>query len=88
MGLMEASATSKVLNLASNFAGAVVFIVNGVVVWSLALPMAAACCLGNWMGSRLAIRVGPAAVRRFLTISLTLLLLTLVWQYFLAPSMH
>jgi len=56
---------------------------NGVVVWSLALPMAAACCLGNWMGSRMAIRVGPAAVRRFLTVSLSLLLLTLVWQYFL-----
>ena len=49
---------------------------------------AAACCLGNWIGSRMAIRVGPAAVRRFLTISLSLLLLTLVWQYFLAPSMH
>ena len=86
MGLMQASATSKVLNLASNFAGAVVFILNGVVVWSLALPMAAASCLGNWLGSRMAIRVGPAAVRRFLAISLSLLLVTLVWQYFLAPS--
>jgi len=85
MGLMEASATSKVLNLASNFAGLMVFMINGVVVWSLALPMAAACCLGNWLGSRLAIRVGPAAVRRFLMVSLSLLLLTLVWQYFLAP---
>ena len=86
MGLMQASATSKVLNLASNFAGAVVFILNGVVVWSLALPMAAACCLGNWLGSRMVIRVGPAAVRRFLAVSLSLLLVTLVWQYFLAPS--
>lgn len=88
MGLMESSATSKVLNLASNFAGAVVFIINGVVVWSLALPMAAACCLGNWMGSRMAIRIGPAAVRRFLTVSLSLLLITLVWQYFLAPALR
>lgn len=88
MGLMEASATSKVLNLASNFAGLMVFMINGVVVWSLALPMAAACCLGNWLGSRLAIRVGPAAVRRFLMVSLSLLLLTLVWQYFLAPFMR
>ena len=88
MGLMEASATSKVLNLASNFAGAVVFIMNGVVVWSLALPMAAACCLGNWLGSRMAIRIGPAAVRRFLTVSLSLLLVTLLWQYFIAPAAH
>lgn len=88
MGLMQASATSKVLNLASNFAGAAVFIFNGVVIWSLALPMAVASCLGNWLGSRMAIRVGPAAVRRFLTVSLTLLLLTLAWQYFLAPILR
>ena len=88
MGLMEASATSKVLNLASNFSGTLVFIVGGVVLWKLALPMAAACILGNWLGSRMAIRIGPAAVRRFLTVSLSLLLVTLAWQYFLAPALR
>ncbi len=88
MELMEASATSKVLNLASNLSGTLVFIYGGVVLWRLALPMAAACCLGNWLGSRMAIRIGSVAVRRFLTVSLSLLLLTLVWQYFLAPLLH
>ena len=86
MGLMQASATAKVLNLASNLGGATVFVLNGVVLWKLALPMAAACCLGNWLGSRMAIRVGPAAVRRFLVVSLSLLLLSLVWQYFFASA--
>lgn len=42
--------------------------------------------IGNWLGSRTAIRVGAKAVRRFLTVSLSLLLLTLIWQYFLAPA--
>ena len=88
MELMEASATSKVFNLASNFSSTMVFIYGGVVLWQLAIPMAAACCLGNWMGSRMAIRIGPAVVRRYLTISLSLLLLTLVWQYFLSPFLH
>ncbi len=88
MELMEASATAKVLNLASNLSSTLVFIYGGVVLWRLALPMAVACCLGNWLGSRMAIRIGSAAVRRFLTISLSLLLLTLVWQYFLAPLLH
>ncbi|MBQ9407101.1 MAG: TSUP family transporter [Desulfovibrio sp.] len=88
MGLMEASATAKVLNLASNFSGTLVFICGGVVFWPLALSMAAACCLGNWLGSRMAIRIGPTVVRRFLTVSLSLLLLTLVWQHFLAPLLH
>jgi uncharacterized membrane protein YfcA len=86
MGLMQASATAKVLNLASNLGGALVFILSGVVLWKLALPMAAACCLGNWLGSRMAIRVGPGAVRRFLVVSLSLLLVSLFWQYFLAPG--
>ena len=39
-------------------------------------------------GRDMAIRIGPAAVRRFLTVSLSLLLLTLVWQYFLAPAVR
>lgn len=86
MGLMQASATAKVLNLASNLGGATVFVLNGVVLWKLALAHAAACCLGNWLGSRMAIRVGPAAVRRFLVVSLSLLLLSLVWQYFFASA--
>jgi hypothetical protein len=30
--------------------------------------------------------VGPAAVRRFLVVSLSLLLLSLVWQYFFASA--
>lgn len=86
IGLIEASATSKVLNLASNFGALVAFVWNGSVVWLLALPMAAGSIAGNWLGSRMAIRIGGRVVRRFLTVSLSLLLLTLVWQYFLAPA--
>lgn len=41
---------------------------------------------GNWLGSRTAIRVGAKAVRRFLTVSLSLLLLTLIWEYFFAAT--
>lgn len=85
-GLIEASATAKVLNLGSNVGAATAFIWHGTVFWPLAAVMTACSMLGNWFGSRTAIRVGPAAVRRFLTVSLGLLLLTLVWRYFLAPA--
>ena len=86
VGLIEASATSKVLNLASNFGAVVAFIWHGKVLWPLALAMTGGSVIGNWLGSRTAIRVGAKAVRRFLTVSLSLLLLTLIWQYFLAPA--
>lgn len=85
--LLAASATAKVLNLASNFAAACVFVWSGKVLWPLALAMAVASMTGNWLGSRMAIRIGPAVVRRFLVFSLSLLLLTLVWRYFLSPGM-
>ncbi len=64
----------------------VAFVWHGKVLWPLALAMTAGSVAGNWLGSRTAIRVGARAVRRFLTISLFLLLLTLIWEYFLAPA--
>lgn len=84
MGLIEASATSKVFNLASNVGSLIAFLISGKVWFALALPMAAASMAGNWVGSRMAIRAGAAIVRKFLAVSLSLLLATLVWRYFIA----
>lgn len=84
MGLIEASATSKVFNLASNVGSLIAFLVGGKVWFALALPMAAASMAGNWVGSRMAIRAGAAMVRKFLAVSMTLLLVTLIWRYFIA----
>lgn len=86
IGLMEASATAKVLNLGSNGGAVVAFIWHGSVFWPLAALMTACSMLGNWFGSRTAIRVGARAVRRFLLVSLGLLLVTLIWRYFVAPQ--
>lgn len=84
MGLIEASAAAKVLNLASNIGALVAFIWAGKVLFALALPMAAASMCGNWVGSRLAMRLGASLVRRFLVLSMGLLLLSLLWRYFIA----
>lgn len=86
VGLMEASATAKVLNLGSNVGAVVAFVWHGQVFWPLAALMTACSMLGNWFGSRTAIRVGAGAVRRFLMVSLGLLLVTLIWRYFVAPQ--
>lgn len=83
MELLHASATAKAFNLASNFSAAIAFIWYDSVLWPLALIMGAFLMLGNYMGSRLAIKVGARAVRRFLILSLLLLLITLLWEYFL-----
>lgn len=82
MSLIDASGTTKAINLGSNISGAASFIWHGAIYWPLGLVMGVCLMLGNWVGSAFAIRVGAKAVRRFLFISLFLLLTTLVWQNF------
>lgn len=84
MNLIEASGTTKALNLGSNLSGAVSFIWHGAIYWPLGLTMAGCLMLGNWLGSAFAIKIGAKAVRRFLFISLFLLLATLIWQNLIA----
>ncbi len=87
LSLVQASATAKVLNLASNFSAMVVFVWSGKVLWPLALCMLCCSVAGNWLGSRTAMRVGAKAVRVFLAVSLLLLTLTLAWRYVVAPAL-
>lgn len=82
LGLIQASATSKVFNFVTNICSAIVFLWNGKVIFMFALPMSVANMLGNWLGSRMAIKGGPAIVRKFLVVSMSLLLVSLIYQYF------
>jgi uncharacterized membrane protein YfcA len=63
-GLARASAEAKVVNFASNLAAVALFASRGLVLWHVALPMAAGQLAGGWLGAHLAIRRGDALVRR------------------------
>jgi uncharacterized membrane protein YfcA len=63
-GLAEASAGAKVVNFASNLAAVALFAWRGLVLWQVALPMAAGQLAGGWIGAHLAIRRGDGLVRR------------------------
>jgi uncharacterized protein len=54
---------AKAMNFASNIASLVTFIVGGLVVWQIAVPMACANACGAWVGSTLAIKQGARFVR-------------------------
>ena len=84
MNLIQASALTKAFNMASNVGGLVVFLFHGDVLFLYAIPMTVADVLGNLVGSQLAIRTGPAIVRRFLILSLVILFSSLIWKYYLA----
>ena len=84
LGLVRASGTTKVFNLASNLGALAVFIINGKVLFLAAIPMALANMAGNIIGSRMALKRGPAIIRKMLLLSLGLLFATLVWRYYIS----
>lgn len=60
---LHASASAKLLNLASNLAALILFALKGMVWWHFALPLALANVLGSLLGTRLALRHGAGFVR-------------------------
>lgn len=76
-GMARASADAKVVNFASNLAAVSLFALKGVVLWRVALPMAAAQFTGGWMGAHLAVKGGDRLVRRVVLVVVVALALKL-----------
>lgn len=77
--LARATADAKVVNFASNLAAVCVFAWQDKIVWSIALPMAAAQLVGGVLGARLAVRGGEVVIRR--VVFVVVLTLTLKMAY-------
>jgi uncharacterized membrane protein YfcA len=60
---VNAAAPAKLANVASNLAAVVVFLAKGLVIWKVALAMAAANFVGGQLGSRIALRYGNRFIR-------------------------
>ena len=60
---LEATGTTKAVNVLTNAGALSVFIAKGAVLWPLALSMAAANLLGGWLGAHTAIRRGVRFIR-------------------------
>jgi uncharacterized protein len=67
-GMARASGEAKAVNFASNLAGVALFAARGVVLWQVALPMAAAQFAGATVGAHLTVRHGDAFVRRMVLV--------------------
>jgi uncharacterized membrane protein YfcA len=60
---LEATGTTKAVNVLTNAGSLVAFVTQGAVLWPVALPMAAANLLGGLVGARSAIRHGVKLIR-------------------------
>ena len=69
-----AAATTKVLNLVTNFGALALFVWTGNVIYAIALPMAACNVVGGFLGAHFAIRRGSSFIRTiFLAVSVVLI---------------
>jgi len=71
---LSAAATTKVLNLATNFGALMLFIYTGNVLYAVALPMAAFNVAGGFLGAHLAVRKGSSFIRIVFLIIVTVLI--------------
>ncbi len=75
-----ANANAKIVNLASNFAAVVTFLLNGKVIFAIGIPAALCGIAGNWLGSRMVIRNGVKIIRPLFLIVLTLLFIRIIFN--------
>lgn len=80
---LKASATAKLVNIATNFGAILTFQLTGHIWWRLGLALAVANVSGAIVGSRLAIRGGSPLVRRIFLIVVAGLIakLSYSWLY-------
>lgn len=72
---LNASASAKLLNVATNIAAIVLFALKGHVWWHIGLMMAAANVAGSFIGSHLALKHGSGFVRWVFMIVVSLLII-------------
>lgn len=77
---VAASASAKVVNVATNIAGVAYFISTGQVLYHIALPMAACNVLGALLGARMALRRGTGFVRVLFLVIVSASILKLGWE--------
>jgi uncharacterized protein len=80
---LNASASAKVLNVATNFAALVLFSLKGHVWWQVGLVLAAANIIGSVVGTHLALKHGASFVRSIFILVVSLLILKTAYDAFL-----
>ena len=63
LDIITASGNAKVVNLASNFAALIAYILNGKVFFMIGIPAAICAVVGNYFGAQLAIKNGVKFIK-------------------------
>jgi len=77
---VTANANTKVVNLASNVAAVITFMLNGKIIYAIGIPAACAGIAGNLLGAKLVIKRGSSIIRPIFILALVLLLLKIIFD--------
>ena len=80
--LLTSMGNAKLVNLSSNLASLVVFIVEGKIIYAIGIPAAFCAIAGHYIGSGFAIKKGRTIVRPMLLVVLILLLTKIIVDLF------
>jgi len=80
LDFLQASASAKFVNLATNIAALMFFVPTGRVLYEIAIPMAIFNMLGAYTGTRVAMKRGTAFIRGLFLILLVVLILKLAYD--------
>lgn len=72
--LITASGNAKVVNLASNFAALITYMINGKILFSIGIPAAICAILGNYIGAHMAIKSGVKVIKPIILVVVVMLL--------------
>lgn len=81
MTLTGATGNAKVVNLASNVAALVTYIIGGSVLYAIAVPAAVCNIAGNYLGASLAVKNGAKFIRPLIFVSIGLLMVKIVMDF-------
>jgi uncharacterized membrane protein YfcA len=71
--LITASGNAKIVNLASNFAALIAYILGGKVFFAVGIPAAICAVLGNYLGAHFAIKNGTKVIKPVIVLVIVLL---------------
>ena len=80
---LNASASAKILNLATNIAALILFTTKGKIWWHIAVPLALANVLGSMLGTWMALKKGSGFVRGIFIVVVSALIVKTGYDAFL-----
>lgn len=82
MEFLMASAHAKIINIATNIAALLFFVISGNVIFTIAIPLAISNMAGSYLGAKVAFKKGNTFIRKFYLLIVFALIIKFVYDWY------